>query len=80
MKDSGRQKDRQRWERKEWASLVEKHPCRVKASPWGAVETGDHWLLHDLVERGVNGGGSVEQGTEVFPAPCADAALLFDQG
>ena len=35
MKDSGRQKDRQRWERKEWASLVEKHPRRVKASPWG---------------------------------------------
>ena len=37
MKDSGRQKDRQRWERKEWASLVEKHPRRVKASPWGLV-------------------------------------------
>ena len=35
MKDSSRQKDRQRWERKEWASLVEKHPRRVKASPWG---------------------------------------------
>ena len=35
MRDSGRQKDRQRWERKEWASLVKKHPCRVKASPWG---------------------------------------------
>ena len=35
MKDTGRQKDRQRWERKEWASLVEKHPRRVKASPWG---------------------------------------------
>ena len=35
MKDSGRQKGRQRWERKEWASLVEKHPCHVKASPWG---------------------------------------------
>ena len=35
MKDSGRQKDRQRWERKEWASLVEKQPRRVKASPWG---------------------------------------------
>ena len=38
MKDSGRQKDRQRWERKEWASLVEKHPRRVKASPWGLAE------------------------------------------
>ena len=35
MRDSGRQKDRQRWERKEWASLVKKHPRRVKASPWG---------------------------------------------
>ena len=35
MKESGRQKDRQRWERKEWASLVEKHSRRVKASPWG---------------------------------------------
>ena len=35
MKDPGRQKDRQRWERKEWASLVKKHPRRVKASPWG---------------------------------------------
>ena len=34
-KDSGRQKDRQRWERKEWASLVKKHPRRVKVSPWG---------------------------------------------
>ena len=40
MKDSGRQKDRQRWERKEWASLVEKHPRRVKASPWGPKVTG----------------------------------------
>ena len=35
MKDSVRQKDRQRWERKEWASLVEKHPRHVRASPWG---------------------------------------------
>ena len=35
MKDSARQKDRQRWERKEWASLVEKQPRHVKASPWG---------------------------------------------
>ena len=21
--------------REEWASLVEKHPCKVEASPWG---------------------------------------------
>ena len=39
MKDSGRQKDRQRWERKEWASLVEKHPRRVKASPRGRFQS-----------------------------------------
>ena len=38
MKDSGRQKDRQRWERKERASLVEKHPRRVKASLWGRAQ------------------------------------------
>ena len=37
MKDSGRQKDRQRWERKEWPSLVKKHPRHVKASPWGLL-------------------------------------------
>ena len=43
MKDSGRQKDRQRWERKEWASLVEKHPRRVKASPWGH-NSAERWL------------------------------------
>ena len=47
MKDSGRQKDRQRWERKEWASLVEKHPRRVKASPWG------HYLLLLLITAGM---------------------------
>ena len=43
MKDSGRQKDRQRWERKEWASLVEKHPRRVKASPWGPIDQDEIW-------------------------------------
>ena len=44
MKDSGRQKDRQRWERKEWASLVEKHHRRVKASPWGRTPRNDNGL------------------------------------
>ena len=44
------------------------------------VEAGDHGLLWDLVKHsGVHSGGSVEQGTEVFPPPCGDAALLFKQ-
>ena len=42
----------------------------------GQVEADDHGLLWDLVEHsGVHSGGSVEQGTEVFPPPCVDAAL-----
>ena len=48
---------------------------------WGEVEAGDHGLLWDLVEHsGVHSGGSVEQGTEVFPPPCVDSALLLKQG
>ena len=35
MKDFDRQKDRQRLETKVWTRLVEKHPCHVKACPWG---------------------------------------------
>ena len=35
VKDSDRQKDKQRWERKERVSLLKKHPRHVKASPWG---------------------------------------------
>ena len=47
----------------------------------GEVEAGDHWLLWDLVKHsGVYSGGSVEQGTEVFPPPCVDPALLHRQG
>ena len=45
------------------------------------MEAGDHGLLWDLVEHsGVHIGGSVEQGTEVFPPPCIDASLLLKQG
>ena len=52
MKDSGRQKDRQRWERKEWASLVEKHPRRVKASPWGpSVEKADAATIYTEIKK-----------------------------
>ena len=48
---------------------------------WEQVEAGDHGLLWDLVEhKGVHSGGSVEQGTEVFPPPCGDSALLLKQG
>ena len=48
---------------------------------WGWGEAGDHGLLWDLVEHsGVHSGGSVEPGTEVFPPPCVDAALLLKQG
>ena len=54
MKDSGRQKDRQRWERKEWASLVEKHPRRVKASPWGHAEDIDEILDYDFLDTDVD--------------------------
>ena len=46
----------------------------------GGIEAGDHELLWDLVEHsGVHSGGSVEHGTEVFPPPCGDAALLLKQ-
>ena len=47
MKDSSRQKDRQRWERKEWASLVEKHPRR-EGEPMGARarSTGMFMTMH----------------------------------
>ena len=45
MRDPGRQKDRQRWERKEWASLVKKHHRHVKASPWG------HRTIKTMAER-----------------------------
>ena len=58
MKDSGRQKDRQRWERKEWASLVEKHSRREKASPRGrpvnrycylkAIFTCNQYIIYEL--------------------------------
>ena len=46
----------------------------------GEVEAGDHGLMWDLVEHsGVHNGESVEQGTEVFPPPNVDAALLLKQ-
>ena len=54
MKDSGRQKDRQRWERKEWAGLVEKHPRCVKASPWGLTEPKCPRKSKALRERGIH--------------------------
>ena len=34
-KDPGRQKDRQRWERKVRVRLVTKQTCHVKVCPWG---------------------------------------------
>ena len=43
----------------------------------GWVEAADHGLLWDLVEySGVHSGGSVEQGTGVFPPPCVDERLI----
>ena len=40
VKDSGRQKDRQSWDRKEWASLVEKHHRHMKTCPWRVAQVG----------------------------------------
>ena len=76
-----------------WRSLQEFRPSRGISRAglsdrlrnfidrWGEVEAGGHGLLWDLVEHsGVHSGGSAEQGTEVFPPPCVDAALLLKQG
>ena len=75
VKDSGRQKDRQRWERKEWASLVEKHPRRVKASPWGrgdGPEISDLWRGAEIYACE---GGSEEQRTPFGPGETPTSVL-----
>ena len=44
-----RQKDKQRWETKEWARLVKKHPCHVKVCPWWLTP----WENYKVIQAGI---------------------------